>query len=113
MIITNFKKNYHMSSYETVVEALAGLKAKGFTLDFTIILDKIFCAEMNLTLNPNDFEIQEFYRFEGDTNPSDEDIVFAIKSKDGQIKGCLSSAYGTYADGISAEMIKKIAVHKN
>lgn len=102
-----------MSNYETVVEALAGLKAKGYTLDFTIDFDKITCRYKNLILKPEDFEIQEFYRFEGDTNPSDEDIVFAIESKDGKVKGCLTSAYGTYADGISANMIKKIAVHKN
>ena len=102
-----------MSNYETVVEALVGLKAKGYTLDFTIDFDKITCRYKNLILKPEDFEIQEFYRFEGDTNPSDEDIVFAIESKDGKVKGCLTSAYGTYADGISANMIKKIAVHKN
>ena len=102
-----------MSNYETVVEALAGLKAKGYTLDFTIDFDKITCRYKNLILKPEDFEIQEFYRFEGDTNPSDEDIVFAIESKDGLLKGCLTSAYGTYADGISADMIKKLAVHKN
>lgn len=102
-----------MSNYETVVEALAALKAKGYTMDFTIDFDKITCRENNLILKPDDFEIQEFYRFEGDTNPSDEDIVFAIESKDGKVKGCLTSAYGTYADGISAEMIKKIAIHKN
>ena len=102
-----------MSNYETVVEALVALKAKGYTVDFTIDFDKITCREMNLILKPDDFEIREFYRFEGDTNPSDEDIVFAIESKDGKVKGCLTSAYGTYADGISANMIKKIAVHKN
>ena len=102
-----------MSNYETVVEALKGLKAKGYTIDFTINFDKIICREKNLILKPDDFEIQEFYRFEGDSNPSDEDIVFAIESKDGKLKGCLTSAYGTYAEGISADMIKKIAIHKN
>ena len=102
-----------MINYETVVEALAALKAKGYTMDFTIDFDKITCRENNLILKPDDFEIQEFYRFEGDTNPSDEDIVFAIESKDGKVKGCLTSAYGTYADGISADLIKKLAVRKN
>jgi hypothetical protein len=102
-----------MINYETVVEALAGLKAKGFTLDFNINFDKITCAEKNLQLNPYDFEIKEFYRFEGATNPDDEDIVLAIESRDGLIRGCITSAYGTYADKASAEMITKLAVHKN
>jgi hypothetical protein len=102
-----------MNYYDTVVEALAGLKSKGFTLDFNVNFDKITCTEKNLQLNPDEFEIKEYYRFEGDTNPGDEDIVLAIESRDGLIRGCITSAYGTYADGTSAEMIKKLAVHTN
>ncbi|MEP7110625.1 MAG: phosphoribosylpyrophosphate synthetase [Ferruginibacter sp.] len=100
-----------MENYETVVAALAGLKAKGFTLDFNIAFDKIICNENGLCLNPQEFEIKEVYRFEGDTNPDDEDIVYAIESRDGSIKGSMTSAYGVYADTISTEMIQKLARH--
>ncbi len=98
-----------MQYYDTVVEALKGLKEKGFTLDFNISFDSIKCEEHNICLNPHEFEIIEVYRFEGDTNPSDEDIVFAIESKDGTIKGTMTSAYGMYADSLNTEMIKKLA----
>jgi hypothetical protein len=53
----------------------------------------------------------ETYRFEGDTNPSDEDIVYAIAAKDGGHKGVLTSAYGMYADGISAALQQKLTIH--
>ena len=101
-----------MENYDTVVAALAGLRAKGYTLDFNIAFDKIICNEKGICLNPNEFEIMEVYRFEGDTNPDDEDIVYAIQSKDGSIKGSMSSAYGVYADAISNEMIQKLAMHQ-
>jgi hypothetical protein len=101
-----------MQSYETVTEALKDLKAKGFTIDFNIAFDKIICADNKICLNPNEFEITETYRFEGETNPSDEDVVYAIESKDGKVKGTMTSAYGMYAETVSTEMLKKLSVHK-
>ena len=100
-----------MENYETVVAALTGLKAKGYTLDLNIAFDKIICNENGLCLNPNEFEIMEVYRFEGDTNPDDEDVVYAIESKDGTIKGSMTSAYGLYADEISSDLIEKLSMH--
>jgi hypothetical protein len=101
-----------VENYDTVVAALTGLKAKGYTLDFNIAFDKITCSENGLCLNPHEFEITAVYRFEGETNPADEDVVFAIESKDGTVKGSLTSAYGMYADTISTEMIQKLSMHK-
>jgi methionine synthase II (cobalamin-independent) len=100
-----------MDNYDTVTGALNGLKAKGYTLDFNISFDKIIRKETNYCLNPHEFEIIEVHRFEGDTNPSDEDIVYAVQSKDGKIKGVITSAYGMYADSISNEMIQKLSIH--
>ena len=105
-------KLFKMENYDTVVAALQGLKARGYSLDFNIAFDNITCAEKGICLNPYEFEITEVYRFEGDTNPDDEDIVYAIESKDGNIKGSMTSAYGMYADSISNEMIQKLTMHK-
>ena len=101
-----------MKSYDTVTEALKDLKLRGFTTDFNIAFDKLICSENKICLNPNEFEIVETYRFEGDTDPGDENVVYAIESKEGSIKGTMSSAYGTYAETISTEMIQKLSMHK-
>ena len=100
-----------MQSYETVVGALEGLKARGYTLNFNIAFDKISCSENDICLNPDEFEIVEVYRFEGDSNPDDEDVVYAVESRDGSIKGVITSAYGTYADTVSDEIIQKLSIH--
>jgi len=102
-----------MQSYDTVTDALNGLKAKGYTTDFNIVFDKLICSKKETILTPNDFEIVETYRFEGETNPSDEDVVYAIESKQGNIKGVITSAFGLYADTISTEMIQKLSKHKD
>ena len=75
-----------------------------------IAFDKLMCNENNVCLNPDEFEIVEVYRFEGDSNPSDEDVVYAIASKDGNSKGVVTSAFGMYADNACAEMIKKLSI---
>ena len=101
-----------MNTYDTVTEALKDLKLRGFTIDFNIAFDKIICSNNKVCLNPNEFEIVEVYRFEGETDPGDENVVYAIESKDGTIKGSVSSAYGMYAESISTEMIQKLSMHK-
>lgn len=101
-----------MQSYETVVGALEGLKARGFTHNFNIEFNKISCAEKGICLDPDEFEIMEVYRFEGDSNPDDEDVVYAVDSKDGKLKGVITSAFGKDADPVSNEMIQKLSMHK-
>ena len=101
-----------MAAYDTVVEALNGLKTEGYTTNFNTAFDKLICSEKKHVLNPDQFEITQVFRFEGDTNPSDEDVVYAIESKDGKLKGVLTGAFGTYADGLSAELLQKLSMHK-
>jgi hypothetical protein len=101
-----------MHSYDTLTDALKDLKARGFSVDFNIAFDKIICSKNETVLNPQEFEIVEVYRFEGDTNPDDEDVVYAVESKDGKVKGSITSAFGTYAESISTDMIRKLSMHK-
>ncbi len=100
-----------MDNYDTVTGALTGLKAKGYTMDFNIAFDKLICRENNFCLNPQEFQITEVHRFEGATDPGDEEVVYAVESKDGKMKGVLTSAYGMYADTISTDMLKKLSMH--
>ena len=101
-----------MQNYDTVSNALNSLKERGYTRDFNIAFDKLTCSETGECLDPTEFEITEVYRFEGESNPSDEAVVYAIESKDEKMKGAMVSAYGIYADNISNEMIKKLSIHR-
>ncbi|MBI5856821.1 MAG: hypothetical protein HZB42_04145 [Sphingobacteriales bacterium] len=96
-------------AYDTVSEAINGLKARGFTLDFNLQENCLVCNDEKFDVD--DFEIVEFHRFEGDTDPSDEAVVYAIESKNG-IKGVLVNGYGISADPISEEIEKKLPIHK-
>ena len=101
-----------MYNYDTVTEAIKDLKARGFTLDFNLQTNALKCFNPDLVLEPEEFEIKEIYRFEGATNPSDQEIVYAIESKDGH-KGVFVNGYGPTADVIGAELMKKLVDHSN
>lgn len=101
-----------MKSYDTVTEAVKGLKERGYLTDFNIAFDKLLCSENKICLHPDEFEIVEVHRFEGDSNPEDEDVVYAVESKDGKIKGMITSAYGPYADPKSTGILKKLSMHR-
>jgi peptidoglycan hydrolase-like protein with peptidoglycan-binding domain len=99
-----------MPAYDTVTQAVSELKQRGYTLDFNLKASTVECEGQQL--NPKDFEITEFYRFEGNSDPSDEAIVYAIESSTG-LKGILVNAFGVYSETLSDEMIKKLSFHKN
>jgi hypothetical protein len=98
-----------MFNYDTVTEAIAGLKQRGYTIDFNMEYDCIVCHDTPISLMPNEFEITDFYRFEGDSDPADEAIVYAIESKHGE-KGVLVNGFGIYSDSVSDELIEKLKV---
>lgn len=102
-----------MISYDTVTEAVKGLKERGYNVDFNIQVDRLVCSNNEICLHPEDFEITEVHRFEGDSNPDDEDVVYAVESKDGKVKGVITSAFGPYADPISNRIIQKLSMHKD
>ena len=102
-----------MESYETVTDAISSLKAQGYILDFNIAFDKLNCLQKELCLDPSEFEITAVYRFEGDSDPGDEAVVYTVESKDGKLRGTITGAYGLYADTVSTEMLQKLTMHKN
>lgn len=98
-------------NYDTVSEALNDLAKRGFTHDFNIHEegDCLICTNTMTQLSPEEFEIVETYRFEGDTDPADEMIVFAISSIKHNLKGTLLNAYGIYADSSTSKIVEKLS----
>ena len=99
-----------MEAYDTVSQAVNGLRERGYTLDFNLKANSIECEGHKF--DPKDFVITEFHRFEGASDPGDESIVYAIESKDGK-KGVLVNAFGVYSEPLSDAMMKKLRFQKN
>lgn len=102
-----------MPAYSTLSEAVNDLQRRGYTDDLTAAEHCLVCDARGINLDPAQFEIDEFHRFEGMSDPEDQSIVYAISSMDHQIKGILVNAYGPDASSFTQEMVKKLATHSN
>ena len=98
-----------INHYETLVEALEELKKKGYTHSFKIERGKAICIETNEEIYPKNMMIVEYHRFEGETDPSDMAVVFAIECSNGT-NGCIVDAYGTYSNENISEFLKKVNI---
>ncbi|SDA97338.1 hypothetical protein SAMN03080617_04358 [Algoriphagus alkaliphilus] len=95
-----------MQHYETtLVETLENLRKEGYIEDFNIRFDSLICGDVCLL--PSQFEVDQTFRFEGNTDPSDEAILFAISSLDGKLKGVVVNSYGVYSDDLTDDLMEK------
>ena len=97
-------------AYDTMVEALNDLAERGFTIDFNMKSDGVYCRSLDKHFKPEDFKIAKFYRFEGASDPGDQSILYALETNSGD-KGVLVDGYGIYSDPLSFEMIQKHRTH--
>lgn len=101
-------------TYETVTEAVNELQERGYNANLAVLTEKecLICHTSGTQLSADEFEIDEIYRFEGNTDPGDEMIVFAVSSKKHELKGVVVNAFGTYSDGIQSKLIEKLEMRK-
>jgi len=97
-----------MTTYNNLVEATNDLMKRGYTENLSLEGDTIDDKEKNIHMTADDFVIDEFYRFEGQTNPSDMSIVYAVTSDKYSLKGVLINAFGTYANTSSSAIQAKL-----
>ena len=99
------------SSYSTLSEAVNDLQRHGYTDDLQLKDHCVFCEGRRTELHPADFHIDELHRFEGDTDPGCESIVYAISSPKHGIKGLLVNGFGPSANSLTQEMVAKLPTH--
>lgn len=93
-------------SYGTLSETINALVQLGYTHDFNVHQDSVFCHQSNHFLQPADFQIDKVYRFEGASNPDDQAILYAISAPKSDFKGTLVNGYGISSDPYTNELIE-------
>ncbi|WP_035565114.1 hypothetical protein [Hymenobacter sp. IS2118] len=85
------------------------LKKDGFTQDFNVVDGRLqtIGQDSEKSYAASEVTIVDFYRFEGESNPDDMSILYALEANDG-IRGTISSAYGTYADTDTLEFLNEV-----
>ncbi|MDN3677564.1 hypothetical protein QWY90_09575 [Flavobacterium paronense] len=96
------KNRYH---YASVLKALEELKAMDFVVDFNLQEDAIMS-------NPENYQILHIYRYEGDTNPDEEAIVYGIKSSTGE-KGVFVAGFSPNSESHAAQVLHELSIKGN
>lgn len=81
------------------------MKQEGYTEDFQVTEKGLSTFNKDKTFTPAQVRIVNFYRFEGESDPGDNTVLYVIETDDG-VKGTLVDGYGAYAD----EQVSKFIV---
>ena len=100
----------HMPHHVTLSQTMNDLRKEGYTEDFNLKQNCLECRNGEFKVFADDFKVDKFYRFEGESNPSDSSILYAISSDKHGIKGVLVNAYGIYSEPVTDQMMEKLEV---
>ncbi|RYY69446.1 MAG: phosphoribosylpyrophosphate synthetase [Chitinophagaceae bacterium] len=101
-----------MKQYTTLVETINLLRKEGYVEDFNLQQSCLECRSGEFKVFTDEFKVDKFFRFEGESNPSDAAILYAISSDIHQLKGVLVNGYGIYSEPITDEMLQKLEMRK-
>ncbi len=94
MIVNEHNSMPYMKS---LANCLNRMVSEGYTEDFKITENGLESLQKHSHYSPNEIQVVNFFRFEGESDPGDNAILYVIETDDGT-RGTLVDAYGTYND---------------
>lgn len=104
MIVNENNSMPYMKSLATCVNKMI---MDGYTEDFKVTEKGLESLQSNRNYTPEQVRIINFFRFEGQSSPEDNAILYVIETNDG-CKGTLVDAYGVYTDPQIEQFIKQV-----
>ncbi len=100
------------TNMDTLSERMTELKEKGYREEFKISGNSLRTNDGTHSYSPKQIRINEHFRFEGESDPADMTVLYAIETDSG-IKGLLIDAFGVYSDPEDSAFMQKIReLHK-
>jgi len=101
-MITN--EHNTMPYMKSMTTCLNRMVHDGYTEDFKITEEGLEAIQHHKNYIPEQIEVVNFFRFEGESDPDDNAILYVIETNDGT-KGTLVDAYGVYNDPVIARFM--------
>jgi hypothetical protein len=98
-------------NYTPLSEKIKELEDQGFENQFKVENGKLIDLTERREYSPSDVTLKDKFRFEGESNPDDMSILYALECRNGS-KGTLINAYGTYANEEIDQFISEIPGEK-
>ena len=93
---------------EDLAHAVERLTKAGYRDDFRAERGGLRAVEAGQLFEPEALVVDEVERFEGESDPGDEAVVFALSSEASGTRGTYVVTYGTYVNPIDAEMMRRL-----
>ena len=93
----------------TLASVMQDLNGRGFTEQFKAMPEGLRAVRSGQTFTAGEVAIVENYRFEGESDPDDMSIVYAIESRDGT-RGTLVDAFGVYSSPAVTRVLERVPI---
>jgi hypothetical protein len=101
-------KKFEKITMTTLSECMRSWQAEGYTQNFTATERGLELVSAGKFYIPSEVKIINFYRFEGESDPADNVILYVIETQDGA-KGLLVDSHaGAYANEWVARFVREV-----
>ena len=98
-------KNEH--NLKSLTQVLEDLREQGYSTDFRFEKNRLLTFDRaSKSYHVSDIAIVDVYRFEGNTDPADDSVLYVIMTGDGR-KGTISNGYRAFANPDLDEFMNK------
>jgi len=104
MIINEHNNMPYMKSLTSCLRRMIN---EGYTEDFKVTGDGLEASQHRRQYHPDQINVVNFFRFEGESDPDDNAILYVIETNDGT-KGTLVDAYGVYHDAKVTSFMQEV-----
>ena len=91
-------------------ETLRDFQKRGYIENLSAKFDHFECRMGEIKIYPSDISVDQIVRFENASDPNDNSILFAIRSKCG-VRGVFVDSFGVYHTDLSPELERKLRDH--
>ena len=92
-----------------VARAVERLTAAGYRDDFRAERGGLRAVNTGRMYEPESLDVDEVLRFEGESDPDDEVVIYALNDAGRGARGTYVVTYGTYVDPLDAEMLLRLS----
>jgi len=99
--------DFNNYKYDTLAYATESLLKRGYRVNFKVNEMGKLTDSKDLEFEPSEVILMEIYRFEGMSNPADNSILYAVKTRTGE-KGIVIDSYGADGSKITSDFMNKV-----
>lgn len=96
------------TAMETIDAAVTRLERAGYADVLRARADGFLEPQTGRVHPPETLIVDEIVRFEGESDPGDEAVLFALHSRDQSVRATFVATYGPAADPVSGPLIRRL-----